>query len=106
YVLREPIDGVLSRWTPLAPAPLARGAATAQAIDGKIYVTGGATTEGVPAFDQLDVYDPDANAWTTSVPMPSPREHLASCALDGKFVVVGGWLEDVASSAAESFDPK
>jgi len=106
YALREPVNGILTTWVPLAPPPLARGAATAQAIDGKIYVTGGATTEGVPAFTQLDVYDPAANSWTTSVPMPSPREHLASCAVGGKFVVVGGWLEDVASSAAESFDPK
>jgi N-acetylneuraminic acid mutarotase len=106
YALRVPIDGVLTKWVALAPPPLARGAATAEAIDGKIYVTGGATTEGLPAFDQLDVYDADANTWTTSAPMPSPREHLASCALDGKFVVVGGWLEDVVSNAAESFDPK
>lgn len=106
YALRVPKDGVLTTWVPLAPPPLARGAATAQAIDGKIYVTGGATTEGVPAFNQLDVYDPDADAWTTSLPMPTPREHLASCALDGKFVVVGGWFEDIASGAAESFDPK
>jgi N-acetylneuraminic acid mutarotase len=106
YALRQPKDGVLTTWVALAPAPLARGAATAQAIDGKIYVTGGATTEGVPAFAQLDVYDPDADAWATSFPMPSPREHLASCAIDGKFIVVGGWFEDIASSAAESFDPK
>jgi N-acetylneuraminic acid mutarotase len=105
YALRDPKDGVLTRWVALAPPPLARGAATAQAIDGKIYVTGGATTEGVPPFDELDVYDPDANVWSTSAPMPTAREHLASCATDGKFVVVGGWNEDVASNAAESFDP-
>jgi len=106
YALRAPVDGVLTTWVPLAPAPLARGAATAEAIDGKIYVTGGATTEGVPAFAQLDVYDPATDTWTTSLPMPSPREHLASCAVDGKFIVVGGWFEDIASTAAESFDTK
>ncbi len=106
YALRVPEDGVLTQWVPLAPAPLARGAATSQAIDGKIYVTGGATTEGVPAFAELDVYDPDADAWSTSSPMPTPREHLASCATNGKLIVVGGWFEDVASGAVESFDPK
>jgi N-acetylneuraminic acid mutarotase len=106
YALRGPKDGVLSTWVPLAPAPLARGASTAQAIDGKIYVTGGATTEGVPPFNQLDVYDPTANTWQTLAPMPTAREHLASCNIDGTLIAVGGWDHELVTNAAERFDPK
>jgi N-acetylneuraminic acid mutarotase len=93
-------------WVPLAPPPLARGAATAQAIGGKIYVTGGTTTEGVRPFNQLDIYDPVADAWTSGEAMPTAREHLASCALDGKMLVVGGWNEDVSTAVAEEYDPQ
>jgi N-acetylneuraminic acid mutarotase len=106
YALRGPSsDGLLTRWDSLSPPPLARGAATAQAIGGKIYVTGGAPTEDVPPFAELDIYDPVTDSWSTGAPMPTPREHLASCALDGKMIVVGGWNNDVATNAVEQFDP-
>ena len=100
------LDG--GAWQPIASPPLARGAATAQAIDGKIYVTGGSTTEDVPPFDELDVYDTTTNAWTTGPKMPTAREHLASCAIDGKMIVVGGWIgpDNHASHVAEAFDTK
>ena len=45
YVLEGAPPGT---WRKLAKPPLARGGATAQAIDGMIYVTGGAPNEGEP----------------------------------------------------------
>ena len=106
YALRAPSPGgVLTRWEPLAAPPLARGAATAQAIDGRVYVTGGASTEGVTPFAELDIYDAKTDSWSVGVPLPTPREHLASCALAGKMIVVGGWNEDVATNAVEQLDP-
>jgi N-acetylneuraminic acid mutarotase len=96
-----------SAWRSLANPPLARGAATAQAIGGKIYVTGGAPTEDVPPYGELDIYDPATDSWTTGTPLPTAREHLASCAIGGKFIVVGGWIGPAnhASHAAERYDP-
>jgi hypothetical protein len=92
-------------WIRLAPPPRARGAATAQAIDGKIYVTGGAPTENQPPYAELDIYDIAADSWTSGAPMPTPREHLASCVVGGKMLVVGGWIQDKAQTAAEEYDP-
>ncbi|HEY8089895.1 MAG TPA: kelch repeat-containing protein [Polyangiaceae bacterium] len=97
-------------WRRLADPPLARGAATAEAIGGKVYLTGGATTEDVAPFAELDIYDPVADAWSTGAPMPTAREHLASCAIGGKMIVVGGWVgapgaPSVVVHAAESYDP-
>jgi N-acetylneuraminic acid mutarotase len=94
-------------WRKLAPPPLARGAATAQAIDGTIYVAGGAPNEGVPAYAQLDVYDIATDRWSTKTPMPTPREHVASCAVGGTMIVVGGWrdMEANTQQAAEQYDP-
>ncbi|WP_394842269.1 hypothetical protein LZC95_34975 [Pendulispora brunnea] len=102
YALRQ------GAWVRLADPPLARGAATAQALDGRIYVAGGAPTEGQPPYDRLDVYDPSADTWQTLANMPTAREHLASCALDGKFLVIGGWIgpEEHASTRAEEYDPR
>jgi N-acetylneuraminic acid mutarotase len=96
-------DGVT--WTERAASPMARGAATAQTIDGKIYVAGGGITEP-SALALLAVYDPAVDQWSMLSPMPTAREHVASCVLDGQLVVVGGWRNDkTVVSAVEAYDP-
>jgi hypothetical protein len=99
------LDG--GAWRRIAKAPLARGGATAQAIDGKIYVTGGAPTEGMSSYAELDVYDVARDTWSMGPPMPTAREHLASCQVDGRMVVVGGWAgaARIAQNVVEVFDP-
>ncbi len=106
YVLEG--EGTAAAWRKLAAPPLARGAATAQAIDGHIYVAGGAANEGVPPYAQLDVYDVAQDKWSTRTSMPTAREHVASCAMLGTMIVVGGWAGAVKASqrAAERYDPK
>jgi N-acetylneuraminic acid mutarotase len=96
-------DGIV--WTRLADAPQARGAATAQTINGKIYVAGGGIAEP-SALPLLTVYDPAHDSWTTLSPMPTAREHVASCVLGGQLVVIGGWRNDRSVVAAvEAYDP-
>lgn len=98
-------------WRKLAPPPLARGGATAQAIGGgaarRLYVAGGAPNEGEPSYDELDVYDIASNTWRKAASMPTAREHVASCVIDGKLIVVGGWKDQgrAAQDAVESYDP-
>lgn len=106
YVLEG--DGAAAAWRKLAAPPLARGAATAQAIDGRIYVAGGAANEGVPPYAQLDVYDVAQDRWSTATSMPTAREHVASCAVLGTMIVVGGWAGagKATQRAAERYDPK
>jgi N-acetylneuraminic acid mutarotase len=98
------LDG--DRWRRLADQPLARGGATAQAIDGRIYVVGGGLTERGALREAL-AYDPGTDAWTPRASMPTGRQHLASCALGGKLLVVGGWLSEAQQvvGAAELYDP-
>ncbi len=95
-------------WRKLAPPPLARGGATAQAIDGRIYLTGGAPNEGEPSFSDLDIYDIASDRWSRGAPMPTAREHVASCALSGTMLVVGGWKDAprTARASAERYDPR
>jgi N-acetylneuraminic acid mutarotase len=98
------LDG--GSWRRLADQPIARGAATAQAIGGRIYVAGGGRAEP-DALADLYMYDPAVDRWAVRAPMPIAREHLASCALDGQMLVVGGWFSDVRQvlPSAQAYDP-
>ncbi len=93
-------------WQRRADQPLARGAATAQAIDGRIYVAGGGTQEP-DSRSELFVYDPSTDQWSARQAMPTAREHLASCTIGGKLVAIGGWAgaDRTAVAAVESYDP-
>jgi N-acetylneuraminic acid mutarotase len=89
-------------WKPIAPMPGKRGSAIAAAVDGKIYVIGGATAmEGAkePFFTAFgparvlgtnQVYDPATNTWETRNPMSVPRNHAFSGVVNGKIYVIGG----------------
>jgi N-acetylneuraminic acid mutarotase len=94
-------------WKRLADQPVARGSASAEVIDGIIYVAGGGVTEPDARTD-LYAYDPAHDSWLARRPVPTAREHVASCAIDGKLLVLGGWAgEDKhVVGAVESYDPK
>lgn len=89
-------------WKALAPMPTKRGAAAAAAVNGKIYVIGGATLAPGATQPYLDFkarqnvlgtveeYDPAANSWRARASMPTPRNHVAIGAINGKIYVAGG----------------
>jgi N-acetylneuraminic acid mutarotase len=94
-----------SVWQQLADQPIARGAATAQAIGGMIYVAGGGRSEP-DALPDVYAYDPATDHWTARSAMPTAREHLASCVVTGQMLVVGGWDSQKRTlAAAEVYDP-
>jgi hypothetical protein len=94
-----------SVWQQLADQPIARGAATAQAIGGVIYVAGGGRHEP-DALADVYAYDPATDHWTARSAMPTAREHLASCVVTGQMLVVGGWDSQKRTLAAvEVYDP-
>ncbi|MEM9257746.1 MAG: kelch repeat-containing protein [Pseudomonadota bacterium] len=83
------------RWRqgPAIPADRRRGSAGAVAVDGQIYIAGGAT-EGHRGghVSWLDRFDPATGAWLRLKDAPRPRDHAALVALDGKLYFVGGRL--------------
>ena len=98
------LDG--DTWRPVATQPVFRGGATAQAIDGKIYVAGGGDDDTHARLDMF-AYDVAADTWIERPDMPTERQDAASCVIGGKFVVIGGRLSqglaDVA--VAQVYDP-
>src|SRR3954470_24995881 len=80
-------DPATDTWKELAPMPTKRGAAAAAALNGKIYVIGGAST--MPGSSETNIhparrhmvlgtveeYDPTTNTWRARSALPTPRNH-------------------------------
>jgi N-acetylneuraminic acid mutarotase len=58
--------------------------------DGKILVSGGATTGGSDSLSSLEVYDPFADTWSTLPSLDGPRHHHWSVSLSDGRVLIGG----------------
>jgi len=104
-------DPATPGWTPLASMPTARGGATAQVIDGLIYVVGGLDGTGA-SLATVDVYDPGADAWDVAAPMGTRRDNPGSAVLDGALYVFGGRTRDADGTevngtldTVEMYDP-
>ncbi len=95
-------DPVADEWKALAPMPTRRGAATAAAANGKIYVTGGANSlpgvkeNGIAGarphnvLATVEEYDPSTNSWRARRAMLLPRNHHSTAAVGDKVYVIGG----------------
>jgi N-acetylneuraminic acid mutarotase len=91
-------------WRAVAPMPQGRGAGTAVAQDGKVYVAGGINAGGLAR--QMLVYDVAGDRWSTAPGPPTPREHLGGAGFGGKVYTVGGRAGGQGNFAAfEVFDP-
>ena len=79
----------LNTWTTKTPAPSKKlGSATAQFINGKLYVAGGQSCS--PLSDSLLIYDVATDSWTTGAPLPFHRVGGTSAVHDGKLLYIGG----------------
>jgi N-acetylneuraminic acid mutarotase len=75
-------DPEADSWTTETPSPISRpGGFKVDALNGKIYVTGGDT----------EVYDPVTNSWSLERPMLQVRYSHVSGVIDDKIYAVGGW---------------
>ncbi|WP_332897107.1 Kelch repeat-containing protein [Haladaptatus sp. CMSO5] len=93
-------------WTERATMPTVRGALSAAAHDGIIYVAGGAGIDGVLAT--FERYDTASDSWARGPPMPTAREHLASAVVGGKFYAIGGRTGGLRTNrrTTEVYDPE
>jgi N-acetylneuraminic acid mutarotase len=95
-------DPEADAWTDVAPSAFFHGGTpAAAAIDGRIYVAGGAG--GGMAGNELEVYDPAANSWATLAPMGCARNHTAGGVIGGILYVAGGRPGN--QGCVEAYDP-
>jgi N-acetylneuraminic acid mutarotase len=101
-------DLIVDKWIEGKPMPTARGAATANFVNGILYVIGGYGSSQI--VDVNEAYDPCLNEWTSKKPMPTPRHHAASAVVDNQLFVIGGtrigFYPIVNTDIAERYDPK
>jgi uncharacterized repeat protein (TIGR01451 family) len=88
-------DACTSQWIARAPIPVGTRNHAAAAVDGKIYVTGGAVAG---AMDNLQIYDIAGDTWSAGAPLPEARWAHTAAAINGEVYVVGG-LDDVEAQA-------
>jgi len=98
-------DPVTNNWTEGANLPTARGALTANFINGTLYAVGGVDNQ--KTLNSLIAYNTTTNTWTEKAPMPTAREHLTSAVVDGKLYVIGGRTNGMSANvdANEVYDP-
>ncbi len=94
--------------------PTPRLALTSQAINGTIYVLGGANHYPNPIFGAEhewysvnEAYDIESGTWQKKAPMPTPRDHVQSTVNDGKIYVIGGRQTSLKTTVGvnEVYDP-
>ncbi|HZD34697.1 MAG TPA: kelch repeat-containing protein [Nitrososphaeraceae archaeon] len=98
-------DPNTNKWTEGKDIPSARGALTANFVNGTLYAVGGVDASG--AVSDNWAYNPVTNIWTEKAPMPTAREHLTSTVVDDKLYVIGGRTSGMATNldANEVYDP-
>ncbi len=74
--------------------------ATAQVLDGVIYVAGGLDAGGA-SLDVVEIYDPVADSWSTAAPLGTRRDNAGSAVLDGKLYVFGGRTRNANGSVVD-----
>ncbi len=75
------------------------------ALQGKLYVAGGADAGGAPDVERLAVFDPASNLWTEKASMSGPRTGAAGVEAAGQFFVIGGESNGVAAGTVEAYTP-
>lgn len=81
------------------------GLSASTALDGKIYVFGGANSS-VGYVTQVDEYEPSSDSWVTRSTMPVSRWGLETItANNGKIYVIGGAYSGQTFSSVHEYDP-
>ncbi|MFQ5704300.1 MAG: Kelch repeat-containing protein [Gemmatimonadales bacterium] len=99
-----------SNWTEIeSVAGPGRLAATAQVVEGKIYLFGGYTVaqDGTEkSTPHVDIYDPETDSWTSGTHIPIPTDDAVSGVWrDSLIYLVSGWHDRDNIDNVQIYDP-
>jgi len=84
-------QGEGGEWAKKADMPTARIDMSSAAVNGKIYVIGGATwNNNVGCLSIVEEYNPETDTWKNVADMPTGRQLLTASEVNGKIYVIGG----------------
>ena len=100
----DPVD---DRWAEMRSMPVPRHGATLQAMDGKLYLIGGAASHGNDDTS-IEVFDIARNSWSlVQNALGNARIGVASTVTQGKIAVLGGMTREGAFlSSTDYYDPQ
>jgi hypothetical protein len=103
----EQYDPATDTWTPKAGMPTARVLAPASAVNGRIYLIGGAPGAGLFAqgVSTVEEYDPATDTWRPKADMPTARTSFSTSVVNGKIFAMGGMFGRNHLSTVEEYDP-
>jgi N-acetylneuraminic acid mutarotase len=107
-------DPLKNQWHEGKQMPTARGALTANFVNGILYAIGGQSLSSSSSPSGIltinEAYDTASNTWTTKSLMPTARHHAASGVVNGKLYVIGGRVEGISPTVNvnvnEVYDPQ
>ena len=82
-------DPDTASWSTLADMPTPRGGATAQVLNGDLYVIGGLGADGA-SLDTVEIFDPVTGQWSTGTDLQTRRDNPGSAVVDDLLYVFGG----------------
>lgn len=92
-------DPVGDSWTAKAVIPALGCYRDVVAMNGKLYVIGGTTTQWNLATNTvIYVYDPTTNAWSTGGVLPYAVSGVAAAAYNGSLYMCGGYVNGTATA--------
>ncbi len=97
-------------WTEL-PQVDSRGriAATAQAVDGRVFVFGGYTVDqdgSEKSLGNVDIYDPNTKVWSRGQPIPTPVDDAVSGVWNDSLIyLISGWHDMGNVQLVQVYDP-
>ena len=95
-------------WEIKQPMPTSRAGPQGGAIDGLLYVAGGAGNPSlcpISGCTTLEVYDPSSDSWSTLAPMPTARSSPGAAVIGGRLYVAGGFDGGPSLTTLEAYDP-
>ncbi len=102
----EEYDEALGVWRQVPPMPTPRFAASALAVDGRLWVFGGCglTPRGFANYDLIEIYDPRTRKWSSGPKLPWPFAGGGGVQSRGKVLVVGGMTGERVEDGANFMD--
>jgi DNA-binding CsgD family transcriptional regulator len=93
-----------NRWRTGAQMPTPRTHLAVAAHNGLVYAIGGVSDDG--ATDQVEIYDPEADAWTSGSPKPTAAGYVSAVVVGDQIYVPGGIGVNVGPlKVLEVYDP-
>ena len=96
----ESFDPARGEWEGTTPMPLPTRGSAFGVLDGKLFVAGGWSADGVT--QALQAFDPSTKVWEHKAPLPFRLWGAASCVHEGVLYVIGGRLIDEESAKSNA----